>query len=290
MSLPGTPSSGEPLESSTEPPPRSLADLLAGVEVLVRVLGEVEAVRLTPGAPESEEPLSPIRQKGLEAITYLALRESAVDREDLEINLFPDGVNAQKTLYNTVGSARALVGSDLFPFPSSPGERYELSDRVVTDYGLFSDLVDLADNIDDGEIARRLLTEALSLVRGEPFTGVGQHFAWVAPHRGMILAQIADAAELLAETSLLHGDWRSAEWAARRGLRAFSGDERMYRLLMRAAHAAGDSPRVQRVFRELCDVVIDPDQRVEPDLVLDPETLTLLEELTGSAQHNTRGT
>ena len=50
---------------------------------------------------------------------------SAVDREDLEISLFPDGANAAKTVYNTVSSARALLGDELFPPPD--GGRYELS-------------------------------------------------------------------------------------------------------------------------------------------------------------------
>ncbi|HEY8544067.1 MAG TPA: bacterial transcriptional activator domain-containing protein, partial [Acidimicrobiales bacterium] len=235
-----------------------------------------------------EAPLLPTRQKGLEAITYLALRESAVDREDLEINLFPDGANASKTVYNTISSARALVGEQLFP--RTEAGRYELSERVVTDYGLFCDLVAQADETDDVETAANLLAEALGLVRGEPFTGVGRNYAWVGPHRGMIVAQVVDAAEELAEIRLATGDWRLAEWAARRGLRAFPSDERMYRLLMRAARAAGNVPGVHRVFRELCDVIADPDLGVEPEDTLHPETVQLLEELTrpGAAQQQHR--
>jgi DNA-binding SARP family transcriptional activator len=259
-------------------PVRRLDALLEEVEVLVRVLGEVEAVRRDRETGE-EERLVPVRQKALEAISYLALRESTVDREDLEVNLFPDGANAAKTVYNTVSAARALVGEELFP-PIESG-RYSLSERVVTDYGLFCDLVAQADETDDALLAADLLTDALSLVRGEPFTGVGRSYAWVGPHRGMIVAQVVDAAEELAEVRLAMNDWRSAEWAARRGLRAFPSDERMYRLLMRAARAAGNVPGVQRVFRELCDVIADPDLGVEPEDTLHPETVALLEELTG---------
>jgi len=217
-------------------PVLGLAGLMEGVDVLVRVLGEVQAVRPPRHEHDVEAPLHATRQKGLEAIAYLALRESAVDREDLEINLFPDGANASKTVYNTVSSARALVGEQLFP--RTEGGRYELSDRVVTDYGLFCDLVAQADDSDDVDVAAGLLGEALGLVGGEPFTGVGRSYAWVGPHRGMIVAQVVDAAEELAEIRLATGDWRLAEWAARRGLRAFPSDERMYRLLMRAARAA----------------------------------------------------
>ena len=269
-------------------PVRRLSDLLSDVDVLVRVLGEVEAVRHVGADPvaRQEEKLVPVRQKGLEAITYLALRESAVDREDLEINLFPDGANAAKTVYNTVSAARALVGDDLFPPPE--GGRYELSERVVTDYGLFCDLVAQADETEDVQVAAELLTEALGLVRGEPFTGVGRSYAWVGPHRGMIVAQVVDAAEELAEVRLATGDWRLAEWAARQGLRAFPSDERMYRLLMRTAHAAGNIPGVQRVFRELCEVLADPDLGVEPEDTVHPETIALLEQLTGSLPRHGR--
>ena len=74
---------------------------------------------------------------------------------------------------------------------------------------------------------------------------------------------------------------RAAEWAARQGLLVFPADERMYRLLMRTAKAAGNSPGVQRAFRELCAVLADPDDGVEPVDTVHPETLELLDELTG---------
>ena len=272
---------GAPAE--VEPPagPGCLEGLRDELDVVVRVLGEVEAVRI--GAAGAEERLTPERQKGLEALTYLALRESAVDREDLEIALFPTGANATKTFHNTVSAARRLVGDDLFP--PSTGGRYELSDRVVTDYGLFCDLVARAEDIDDATTAAAVLQEALGLVRGEPFTGVGRSYGWVSSHRGMIVAQVVDAAEELAEVRLATGDWRSAEWAARQGLVAFPCDERMYRLLMRTAAAAGNVPGVQRAYRELCDAVADPDSGVEPEDTIHPETVALLEQLTGSARH-----
>jgi DNA-binding SARP family transcriptional activator len=271
-------------------PADDLGALLGEVDVLVRVLGEVEAARLDHsssgvgqlGAAEpAETRLTPSRQKGLEAVAYLALREAAVDREDLESALFPEGVGAARTVHNTVSSARDLVGADLFP--TAEGGRYELSERVVTDYGLFCELVAQADETEDPARAADRLAGALSLVRGEPFVGVGRGYAWVGAHRGMIVAQVIDAADELAEIRLALGDWRAAEWAARQGLRAFPADERMYRLLMRTARAAGNLPGVQRAFRELCDVIADPEVGVEPEDTLHPETVTLFEELTGGS-------
>jgi DNA-binding SARP family transcriptional activator len=248
----------------------------------------VDVVKLGPpaygsGALErsgrTEEKVKVTRQKGLEALAYLALRESVVYKEDLEAALFPAGANVAKTLYNTVSAARNMVGEELFP---RAGGVYELSERVVTDYGLFCELVAQAEETDDAARAADRLTGALSLVQGEPFVGVGRSYAWVGAHRGMIVAQVIDAADELGEVRLAMGDWRAAEWAARQGLRAFPADERMYRLLMRTARDAGNAPGVQRVFRELCDVIADPDLGVEPEDTLHPETVELYEELTGS--------
>ena len=101
------------------------------------------------------------------------------------------------------------------------------------------------------QLVTTLLTDALGLVRGEPYVGAGRNYAWVAQHRGIIVAEVVNAAEELAEITLELGDWRAAEWAARQGLRAFPCDERLYRVLMRAAHASGSVSGVHRVFDEL---------------------------------------
>lgn len=255
--------------------------LLSDVDVLVRVLGEVEAVRLGPGA---EQRVAVPKQRALEAITYLALRESSVDREDVQAALWPDGTNSAKSFSNAMWEARRALGSGRDGnalLPDAAQGRYSLSDRVVTDYGVFCELVARADDTEDAEAAAAILAEALELVRGEPFVGVGRSYAWVGPHRGMIVSQILDAAEELAEVRLATGDWRAAEWSARQGLRALPCDERMYRLLMRAAHVAGNTTGVQRAFNELCEAVADPDSGVEPDDTVHPDTVALLEELAG---------
>jgi DNA-binding SARP family transcriptional activator/nucleoid-associated protein YgaU len=266
-----------------------LDDLLTEVDVVARVLGEVGVVRRTSADegdtwPEGWSRLTFERQKSLEALCYLALREATVDREDLEAALYPAGTNAQRTYHNAVTSLRRDIGEDLFPHPEAG--RYDLSDRVVTDYGLFCELVAQAEETDDAGVADRLLADALDLVDGEPFVGPGRGYAWVGPHRGMIVAQVIDVAETLAETRLAADDWRGAEWAARRGLRSFPADERMHRLLMRAAHAAGNIPGVRRAYEELLTALADPDDGVEPDDTVHPETIHLLEQLTGRVRIN----
>lgn len=257
-----------------------LGTLLADVDVLVRVLGDVEVVR----TDEPDARLTVPKQKALEAVTYLGLREGRVDREDLQAALWPAGANSAKTFHNTIWAARKMLGQDrdgveLLPEPLEG--HYDLSDRVGTDYGLFHELTTRADEIDDPAAAGDVLVAALSLVRGEPFMGVGRSYGWAAPHAGLIVAQVVDAAEELAEVRLAGGDWRGAEWAARQGLRVFPCDERMYRILMRAAHTAGSIAGVHRAFQELATAIADPDDGVEPDDTLHPETIALLDELTG---------
>ena len=75
-----------------------------------------------------------------------------------------------------MSAARRTVGEDLLPHSSSG--RYELSEKVVTDYGVFCDLVAEAEDTEGAETAAALLREALGLVQGEPFTGVGRGYGW----------------------------------------------------------------------------------------------------------------
>jgi DNA-binding SARP family transcriptional activator len=269
-------------DAPTESAPISLELLRSELDVVINVLGEVEAWRIRPSGDDDR--ITVAKQRALEAIAYVALRQSSVDREDVQAALWPDGTNSAKTFSNAIWEARRVLGSDARGadlLPDAIEGRYTMSDRVGTDYGLFCDLVAGAAEVDP-ELSAALLTEALGLVRGEPFVGVGRSYAWVGPHRGMIAAQVLDAAERLAEVRLARGDWRGAEWAARQGLRAMPCDERMYRLLMRAAHLAGNTSGVHRAFKELCDVVADPDTGAEPDDTVHPETVGLLEQLTTS--------
>jgi len=258
----------------------ALAEMLDGVDVLVRVLGPIEVVRRSP---DGERRLEVGIQKSVEAIVYLALRETPADREELQAALWPAGTNSAKTFQNVVWAARKALGvdrdgADLLPDPVEG--RYGLNQRLVSTYGLFHELVARADEEDDAQASAGLLAQALTLVQGEPFVGVGRNYAWVAPHAGMIVSQVVDAAEELAEVRLATGDWRGAEWAARQGLHSFPSDERLYRLLMRCAHAAGSVAGVQRVFQELLAAVADPDSGVEPIDTVHAETVALLEDLT----------
>src|SRR3546814_19223485 len=104
----------------------------------------------------------------------------------------------------------------------------------------------------------------LSLVRGEPFTGVGLDYAWTAPTRTAVQTAVIDVADELGEILLAAGDLRGAERAARAGLTAAPGEERPYRLLLPAAAASGSRPMIDRIWRELRDVLPDPHHGNQP--------------------------
>jgi DNA-binding SARP family transcriptional activator/nucleoid-associated protein YgaU len=271
-------------------PPTS-DSLLDQLDVLVRVFGSLDIAMLTD---DGERALHLPRQKAIEAVAYLACRDRGVPVEDVRDALWPSGSNSLKTLQNVVSEARSALGTSregdpLLPLPEVGS--YHLSERVGTDHDVFRMLVQRAADLPDEQVddVACILEDALKLVQGEPFVGVARGFAWVTHQRGALVAEVVDAAEELAEIRLAEGDWRAAEWAARQGLRAFPCDERLYRLLMRSAHAAGNIAAVQRVFDELCAVVADPDLGVEPEDTVHPETLLLLDDLMGTRRSRALG-
>jgi Bacterial transcriptional activator domain len=84
--------------------------------------------------------------------------------------------------------------------------------------------------------------------RSPPPTGRGHE--WAVVHRTEMETVIAEVAEGLALRYLNVGDHRQANWAARRGLLASPYDERLYRVLMRAADAAGNPAGVDAIWKE----------------------------------------
>ena len=84
--------------------------------------------------------------------------------------------------------------------------------------------------------------------RSPPPTGRGHE--WAVVHRTEMETVIAEVAEGLALRYLDVGDHRQANWATRRGLLASPYDERLYRVLMRAADAAGNPAGVDAIWKE----------------------------------------
>jgi DNA-binding SARP family transcriptional activator len=113
------------------------------------------------------------------------------------------------------------------------------------------------------------LRTALSLVRGEPFSGT--YFWWIdIPLIESIRADVVDTAERLAEIELAAGSPRAAARAARSGLLAESSAEQLWRAVMRAEHAAGNLAGVAEAWRLCLRAIEDvaPGGEPHPDTVV----------------------
>lgn len=235
----------------------------SGVEVEVGVLGPV-AVR---GAARGFT-----RAWSLELVVYLALHPDGAANEVWATALWPDRLMAPSSLHSTASVARrslgtARDGSD--HLPRSHG-RLALAPSVGTDWDRFQDLA----STDDPQ----RWEEALSLVRGRPFDGIrATDWALLDGTAPMIESAVVDLAGRLAGERLRAGDTRTAEWAARRGLVVSPYDERLYRMLLRTADAAGNPGGVEAVMTELVKVVAD---EVEPIESVHPSTLALYRSLS----------
>ena len=108
------------------------------------------------------------------------------------------------------------------------------------------------------------LTAALEMVRGEPFTEC--YYWWLEPAlTESVSARIAAAAETLAELTLAAGDPAAAVRAARIGLTADPAAEQLWRLMMRAEHAAGNLAGVREAMSRCLTVVAEVAADGQPD-------------------------
>ena len=277
---PSRESAGEPIidltadsASTANGPSRAVVEGPAALEdgaLLVRVLGSVDI----DGGPVID------RRKSEELVVYLAMHAEGADEQSLKTALWPDGAPTSHTFNQVVSRARICLGTasdGCHYLPRLEAGRYRLSEWVTTDVDRLSAALRDA-RLHPGTETMEHLASALRLVRGQPFQGVKAGYEWAHSEgfatRGEIL--VADAAHLVADWHLEHGDTTAALWAAGQGLLASPLDEALYRDRMRAHAAAGNNSAVESVMRELCKVV----EAVEPYDSLHPETVELYEQLT----------
>jgi DNA-binding SARP family transcriptional activator len=206
---------------------------------------------------------------------YLALHPQGVTPDELWEALWPDRPVNRGTLHTTVTAARTGLGrapDGSRYLPDAHDGHYRLSPQVGLDWARFHALI--ASGEGDGPEGLEALRSALVLVRGVPLTSpTGRGYEWAVVHRTEMETVIAEVAERLALRYLEQGDHRQANWAARRGLLASPYDERLYRVLMRAADAAGNPAGVDAVWKELLSV-LDADLELVDD-ELHPDTIAL---------------
>ena len=236
---------------------------LNDAQVEVRILGPVEVAG-------SARPFS--RAWARELVVYLAMHPTGVANEIWSTALWPDRLMAPSSLHSTASVARRALGTDVDGndhLPRGHG-RLQMGPYVTTDWMRFDTLA--------GSDDPTRLREALELVRGRPFDGLKATDWLILEGVGpAVEARVVDVATRFAESCLDAGDPAGAAWSARRGLLASPYDERLYRVLMRAADAAGNPAGVEAVMTELVRLVADD---VEPFDSVHPETLDLYRSLS----------
>jgi DNA-binding SARP family transcriptional activator len=133
---------------------------------------------------------------------------------------------------------------------------------------------------DDGIAAKDggKLAAALSMIRGQPFTGC--YYWWLDIELvDSVSATIVAAATALAELALAKPDAPAAARAARIGLVADGTAEELWRLLMRAEHAAGNLAGVREAWSRCVDAIAEIAADGQPQRA----TAALYHSLTGRA-------
>jgi DNA-binding SARP family transcriptional activator len=233
------------------------------IEVEVSVLGPVEI----DGAEHEFT-----RAWAKDLVVYLAMHPNGVSNDAWATALWPDRLMASSSLHSTASVARRSLGHDREGqdhLPKAHG-RLRLAESVSTDWDRFVGLADGDSAVD--------WKEALELVRGRLFDGLRSPdwpiLEGIAP---AMEATIVDVAGRLAGAYLQQDNAGGAEWAARKGLQVSPYDERMYRMLLRAADTAGNPAGVESVMSELVRLVAD---EVEPFDSVHPSTVELYQSLS----------
>jgi DNA-binding SARP family transcriptional activator len=226
-------------------------------------------VRVT-GAGENLER----RRRLTELIVYVAFHPEGVTGEAIATALWPERLVPRQTVANRLHEARLALGvtAEGEPRMRRTGGRHMVGGDVRTDWGRFCSLTGAGSG-------PRSWHQALSLVRGRPFDGLSQG-DWVTLEGAAVRieARIGEVAVRLGEHMLGNGDAVGASWAARQAIAGVPWDERLYRLLMRAADASGSRGAVESALRWLAQSL---DWDGDPLRAVHPATVALYRELTG---------
>jgi len=189
------------------------------------------------------------RANAAELVVYLAVHRRGAANDVWATALWPDQLMAGPTLHSTASAARRSLGRSRAGhdhLPRSRG-RLALAPTVGTDWRR---LVALGGRDDPADWWR-----GLDAVRGRPFDGL-RNVDW-AVLEGIAAAVEDDVVRLasrVAEHHLARGEGAPAARAARVGLLASPFDERLYRLILRAADAEGNPSGVESAMAELVRV------------------------------------
>ncbi len=212
---------------------------------MVRLLGPVD-ITGARGKVESAR-----RRVLLETAAWIALHPDA-PRRAMDQALWPGDREVDRKVRNPrISKLRAWLGRDAAGELYMPRGLYAFSDGVRCDWHVFQELV-AASRRASGPDAEGLLHEALTLVRGRPFSGIDpRRYTWAEHDAQDMISAIDDAATELAEYHLESRAPRAALWAATKGLEAVEESERLHRIAFRAHHALGDREGLERAATRL---------------------------------------
>lgn len=218
-------------------------------EVEVRVLGPVEVV----GA---SRPFC--RAGSFDLVVYLAFHRQGVTTDRWATALWPDRAMAPATLHSTVSCARRSLGRSAGGLDHLPRGRgwLRLAGSVGSDWDRFSALSEEGEEERKEGRAIESWWRALDLLRGRPFEGL-RSSDWTVLEG--IAAEVEEVVVRLAlrigDHCLGGGDGAGAGRAARRGLVVSPYDERLYRMLLRAADLEGNPAGVEGAMADLTNLL-----------------------------------
>jgi len=237
---PGPPvidASAEPAADAPAPP--------AGTRLVVSVLGPLVVEGLT----------RTVRRKPVtRLLVCLALNIDRAMPSDTLRYLLATGEDAEpseSTLYNYAHHLRQALPEGILP-ANNPGG-YRLGPGVEVDWAIFEGLVARA-AAEPAEMPR-LVTTALSLVRGQPLAQMS--WAGIEDRVNEMVATIERVAHDAATAALAARDARAADWAISRGLLASPGSPGLLEDRMVAA-AAGSGYGVERAWAD-AQRILGPD-------------------------------
>ncbi len=226
--------------------------------------------------------VTPRRSHSIELIAYLALHPNGVSGDTLMERLWPGQTPDTNRLNRVVSDARKALGVDdtgqhrLPHVRGTGGSPYRLAPAAVS-----CDLADLhriladVDDAGDDTAAAALLTDALELVDGEPFTGAADTWGWPYSH-GLAtnaITAIERAALRLGHLALAAGDIDQARWATTRGRLAITSVP-LYELGLDIAAAAGSIVEAEAIMTEARAALTDDDGPEYDDMLLGDLTTT----------------
>jgi len=201
--------------------------------------------------------------RAVDTIAYLAFHRDGASADRLKSWVWPaDAPPSSQAFANVLSRARVGLGVDEqgHPWLSRAGRDhvYRLNRRVRTDVDEFREWLARADAAPtDGE-RLLLINRALTLVRGVPFGGGPQSFAW-ADHfaRAEVMHLIDETAHHGADLALSLGRFDDAREAVFAGLRIIPGCEQCYERRFRIAAGERHIADLRSAMDDLIAVVAE---------------------------------